>query len=56
MAGGAPPTTRPRLRRLTKSTHIWPNIERIAAMFDTPATFAQRYSEPLIITPQRLYP
>ena len=29
--------------------------ERIGAMFDTPARFAEMFSEPLVITPQRLY-
>jgi PPOX class probable F420-dependent enzyme len=29
--------------------------ERIAAMFGTPAEFALTYTEPLIITPERLY-
>jgi PPOX class probable F420-dependent enzyme len=29
--------------------------ERIAAMFGTPAAFALAYTEPLIITPERLY-
>ena len=30
-------------------------LERIAANFGTPADFAQRYSEPLVITPRRLF-
>jgi hypothetical protein len=35
--------------------YVVKHAERIAAMFGTPAAFAQAYSEPLVMTPLRLF-